>query len=319
MKVTFYGTRGSLPVSRPDSVKYGGNTTCLRIQSSCLPDGQWLIVDAGSGIGPLTTDFFRGGGKAATILHTHYHHDHTMGFPLSGLCHAKGIPVNMYGPFEHGVGAREVYDTLMKSPLFPVNFRRVSSHIFCHRIEDANSQVIVVHPEGGTKQFSLDEFERLTEKEGRQLPFSKTQKFSVKECLVIRMYRSNHPEQTISYRFEEGPTGGKVFVFVTDHENQDGVPVDFKAHLQGADLLVMDCQYSREKYEKQTAGWGHATPDYVANVARESKAKVLGLTHHDPSSNDAMIDSIVATAQNVLAEEGITVFGCADYQMVTVE
>ena len=46
MKVTFWGTRGSLPASGPETQYYGGNTPCIGITS-----GEHLVVlDAGSGI-----------------------------------------------------------------------------------------------------------------------------------------------------------------------------------------------------------------------------------------------------------------------------
>jgi ribonuclease BN (tRNA processing enzyme) len=82
----------------------------------------------------------------------------------------------------------------------------------------------------------------------------------------------------------------------------------------------MDTQYTRKKYEEMTAGWGHATPDYTARVARVVGAKALGLTHHDPASSDVLVDEIVETARTILAADGIVipVFGCRDYTVVEV-
>ncbi len=141
----------------------------------------------------------------------------------------------------------------------------------------------------------------------------------------MRLRLTNHPEYAISYRFEERPTG-KVFVFVTDHENEDGIPADSITHLKGADLLAIDCQYSEKKYHAAvggTAGWGHGTPCYVARVAKLAGVKNLGLTHHDPPSSDEMIDGIVedtrAAYQKTGGEGGeIPIFGCYDYLEVPV-
>jgi hypothetical protein len=52
MQVVLYGTRGSTPICRSDAVKYGGNTTSLRVKSQCLPQGMALAIDAGSGFVP---------------------------------------------------------------------------------------------------------------------------------------------------------------------------------------------------------------------------------------------------------------------------
>lgn len=319
MKVTFYGTRGSCPVAHPSKIKYGGNTTCLRVESPCLPAGQWLVIDAGTGIVPLSADFVQAGGQEVTLLHTHYHHDHTQGLALSTLPYLKQVPVTIYGPTDQGLGPREVHQGLMQPPYFPIDLQEVGSHVRCVDIAQPNSTVLVVHPEGGRKVLTVEALERLTT-DGGQLTFAPGMRFALADCLVIAMQRSNHPERTIVYRFEERPLG-RVFVFVTDHENQDGVPRRFCTHLGGADLLVMDTQYTRQKYEELTAGWGHGTPDYSARVAKLVGAKALGLTHHDPGSSDALVDEIVETARGILEAEGLSipVFGCRDYMVVDVE
>lgn len=315
MEVQFYGTRGSTPVAGPNSAKYGGNTTCVRVKSKCFDEGAWCLIDAGSGIVPASTDFIASGGKSVLIFFTHYHHDHTQGFPLSAFPYMKGLPISLFGPFEHDTGPKQVFETLMREPMFPINFKSVGSHIQCVDLEFANSRVVVSHPQGGVRVFNLDDFERLINN-GKQIPM-KSGSFDMKECLLIRMHKSNHPEQTISYRFEEGPTG-EVFVFVTDHENQDGIPSSFRQHLANSDLLVMDAQYTREKYEKLTSGWGHGTPDYIARVAKMVGAKTVGLTHHDPFSSDANVDRIVGIAQELLGDSGIKAFGCRDYMTMAV-
>lgn len=316
MKAVFYGTRGSCPVASSKTVHSGGNTTCVRIDSPCLPAGMWFVIDAGTGILPLGQDFLKGQGREATIVFSHWHHDHTQGFPLSVFPYLKQVPVHLWGPYEHNIGPRQVFERLMEPPFFPVHFREVGSHIHAHNVEFPNSTIMLVHPQGGVRTIQKDEYERLVA-EGRQLPFKKRDAFNVEECLVVRMHRSNHPEHTISLRFEEGPTK-KVLAFVTDHENQAGIPISFRQHLAGADLLVMDCQYTREKYDQMTCGWGHGTPDYVANVAREVGAKAVGLTHHDPSSDDELIARISQTAEEYLAGSGIPVRPCLDYQEFTI-
>ena len=83
MLLRFWGVRGSIPTPGPETVKYGGNTTCLEIR---LNNGKIIIIGAGSGIralgnklvmedmkkGPLDIDLF--------LSHTHW--DHIMGFPF---------------------------------------------------------------------------------------------------------------------------------------------------------------------------------------------------------------------------------------------
>ncbi len=331
MEITFYGTRGSVPIANKDSVVMGGNTTCISINSQCLPEKMWLVVDAGSGFVPLCAEALKSGVKSVQIFFTHWHHDHTQGLPLGPLTFIKQIPIVCWGPVDGGMGPREVLTTLMKPPFFPVDFKVIGSHFTFKKLEYPNTKVVLIHPEGGVNQMTVEQFEQF-ENDGKLLPIGKG-RYPRDECLLIRMLHSNHPERTISYRFEEGPTG-KVFAFCTDHENQDGLPNDLKSHLSGADLLVMDSQYRREKYEQVTAGFGHGTPDYCVRVALDVGAKSLGLTHHDPPSTDKDVEAVLAEAKNAftaklnLAKEKASkfkpslgldkIFVCRDYQKVTV-
>lgn len=334
MKVTLYGTRGSTPVAGPQFAKYGGNTTCLRIESDCLPPETALVVDAGTGIVPLSGALLKIGIRQVWLLFTHYHHDHTQGLLLAPITFIKGIKVNVYGLVDNGQSVQNVLKTLMQPPFFPVDFAEVGSHFFCEAIQSVNAMILVIHPKGGLRLMWLDQFERLIN-DGQQIYFTEQARgeraYDVGECLVIKMHRSNHPERTVSYRFEERPTG-KIFCFLTDHENTDALPASLRGHLKEADLLIQDSQYSRQVYEARTAGFGHGTPDYCVKVAVAVGAKRLGLTHHDPSSSDEAVDAICAAARETMGalrtEKGLAlssmsliegdIFACADYQTIEV-
>lgn len=317
MKITFYGTRGSLPIAHADSVRYGGNTTCLHIDSPCIPRKQCLVVDAGSGIRPLAAKQMKAQVDDAHILFTHYHHDHTQGLLLSPWLFDPSIKLHLYGPIEHGIGPIQMMNEMMRPPFFPISFAQVKSHINGKGLEHPPSYAFAINNEGSLRCLSVSELESAEKSEGRQLQFGKRGKYSLNECLIVRMYMTNHSEQTVCYRFEERRTG-KVFVFLTDHENQDTPPASLVHHLAGADLLVMDSQYNRTTYAERTAGFGHGTPDYCVRVAHAAKAKQLGLTHHDPASRDMSIEFILADAQEEAQRVGYPgrIFACADYQTV---
>jgi len=315
MKAVFAGTRGSVPIANPQSVNYGGNTTCVRIVSECLPQRFALVVDAGTGFVPLSFDLLKEGVKEVSVLFSHYHPDHTQGIFLSPILFTKAIRLRLFGPIEANVGPEEMMRALMRSPYFPVDYKEVGSHITCKGFDFQRNWVCLFHPKGGMKAMNVEEYEKLLTA-GKTIPIGNG-KYPVNECLVVTMYKARHPESTISYRFEEKPTG-KVFVFLTDHENEDGIPMSFKAHLQNADLLVMDAQYTRLMYNERTAGFGHGTADYCVRVAEEVGAKVLGLTHHNPSSTDADIEAILAEGMAKLNGSGLQIFACRDYQEVDV-
>lgn len=313
MKVKFYGTRGSTPVSDPDSIKYGGNTTCLRVFSDCLPENSALGIDGGTGVVPMSYDILKEKNiNELSILFSHYHHDHTQGLFLSPLLFMKNIKLKLYGPLDGGVGPKKMLETLMRPPYFPVHYKEVGSHIKCFNMEFPKTLVMLFH-QRGSKVINIDEYERILNNKGF-VAINKG-RYPLDNFLVVTMYRSRHPEQTVSYRFEEKPTG-KVFVFLTDHENEDGIPISFKAHVGKADLLVMDSQYSRDKYERLTAGYGHGTPDYCVKVAKAVGAKMLGLTHHDPTSKDRDVEKIVDEAKKCAGNSNIEIFACADYQEI---
>jgi len=314
MKIKFYGTRGSVPVSSPDKVLYGGNTTCVRLYSDCLPKGLTLAIDAGSGFVPLSWDALAEGNlEEVIVLFSHYHYDHTQGLFLAPPIFMKHLKLKLCGPVDQGIGPKQMLHELMRPPYFPVHHREVESHITYKDFEFPKTMVIAFHAEGGYRIMTIESYERVLAHDG-MLPIGR-EKFHVSECLVITMHKSRHPEQTVSYRIEEKPTG-TTFVFLTDHENEDGLPRSFRGHLMGADLLVMDAQYSREKYEKFTSGFGHGTPDYCVRVAEDVGVKRLGLTHHDPASTDADIAAIIKEAEETRKNPDLEVFACRDYQEI---
>ncbi|MDQ1330665.1 MAG: hypothetical protein QG578_930, partial [Thermodesulfobacteriota bacterium] len=47
MYIKCWGSRGSIPVSGKDYLKYGGDTTCIEIRAK---SGDIIIIDAGTGI-----------------------------------------------------------------------------------------------------------------------------------------------------------------------------------------------------------------------------------------------------------------------------
>ena len=145
-------------------------------------------------------------------------------------------------------------------------------------------------------------------------------KFSINECLIVRMLKANHPDQTISFRFEERTTG-KIFVFLTDHENTETIPSAFRDHLLGADLLIADAQYDSNTYERKK-NWGHGTGEYVVRLAEACQVKRAGLTHHDPGSNDTKIEMILAEALAARDQKdgftSLNVFSCRDLEVIEV-
>ena len=320
MKVKFFGTRGSIPICNPLSMRYGGNTTCLRVMSDCIPEGWALVIDTGSGYMPLSLELLKEKIMNVAIIYTHWHHDHTQGLFLAAHTFITSAKARVWGPKENSTGPKEIFSDVMRSPVFPVDFRRVAHRFEMNPLMSIGTEVLVVHKLGGFCLMPIHKY--------RDCCYNSKQvhlengSYPVNDCLVIFMYKTDHPEYSISYRFQEKPTD-RSFVFLTDHENTASLSSDLLTHVKGADLLVQDSQYSEQIYRGRTGGYGHGTPEYCAELMCAANAKRLGLTHHDPSSTDEDVDNRLIEAISKAKSLGAVdaenkIFACADYMEVEV-
>lgn len=291
MRIITWGTRGSMPVSSPARVKHGGNTTCVQIQSGCIPGDMVLVIDSGTGVFPCSAQYIATKPRLA-ILQTHWHKDHLDGLTMAPHAHAEHAHVSVYGPEENGFGPTEAMKWLFQKPTFPREFAQIEHRFICTTLGNPGNQVIVVHPKAGINLITMAEY--LTAGANKQLHLG-DQWHDAAECMIITMYKTAHPDFAISYRVVENPTG-KAFVFVTDHEKQADHPKDLLDHVRDADVLLQDAQYTEEVYATRTAGFGHGTARYCVELAIRAKAKKLYLTHHDPMATDADIDHMVEDA-----------------------
>src|SRR4030095_11549931 len=80
--------------------------------------------------------------------------------------------------------------------------------------------------------------------------------------------------------------------------------------VEGADLLVMDAQYTDREYDEKR-GWGHSTTSYATDVAVLGRVQRLALYHHDPTHDDEEGDRIVRHSRKRAAayRSDIEIFG----------
>ena len=78
---------------------------------------------------------------------------------------------------------------------------------------------------------------------------------------------------------------------------------DLIEFLRGADLLILDAQYTDEEYQRHI-GWGHGSISSVVSLAADADAKRLVLFHHDPNHDDETVDKIVDKARMQIAQLG---------------
>jgi phosphoribosyl 1,2-cyclic phosphodiesterase len=112
----------------------------------------------------------------------------------------------------------------------------------------------------------------------------------------ISYKKVNHPGGCYCYRVDDGK---HRFIYSTDTELS---PVDFEkteenvSFFTGADLLVMDCQYTLgEAIEKYN--WGHSAFSLAVDFAANWGIRQMVLFHHDPSYNDRKLFNILQSAR----------------------
>jgi ribonuclease BN (tRNA processing enzyme) len=112
---------------------------------------------------------------------------------------------------------------------------------------------------------------------------------------VITSAPLNHPQGCVGYRIEAD--GGAV-VLATDTEPGSAFhDRAMRTLAQDADVLLYDSQYTPQQSEGEKKGWGHSSWQEGVRIAQERGVKRLVLFHHDPDSDDAYVDSLVARAR----------------------
>ena len=114
-KVTILGTRGSVPVSGPEFVKYGGATTCVVVSLA----GQTVVLDAGTGILKLP-GAVEPGTDALPLIMTHPHVDHMLGLPMCPQTFDEDFRFDVYMKTRCGLGAKAQLESFLTLPIWPV-------------------------------------------------------------------------------------------------------------------------------------------------------------------------------------------------------
>ena len=112
-RLTVLGARGSIPVSGKEYVRYGGATTCYRLEY----DDCTVILDGGTGI---IRHRQQESGKPCHILITHPHADHLYGLPMLKLLYSQDFSVFIHGADYSGKTVKEQLECLMCPPLWPI-------------------------------------------------------------------------------------------------------------------------------------------------------------------------------------------------------
>jgi len=255
------GPRGSIPVSGENYLRYGGNTTCLEIRNT---RDDILLVDAGSGIRETGNAMLAANRRDCTLLLTHAHWDHIMGFPFFKPLYRHDTNITVWGCAFAQDSIKEMLARVMSAPYFPINY------------DDVHANVAYADMCGDTYQLG---------------------------DLIINSIALSHPNQGTGYKFSEAG-GSFVFLTDNELglQHEGGLAYDdYLEFCRGADLLIHDAEYRDEEYPKRR-GWGHSTIEQATSLALAAGVKKLGLFHHNQDRLDAEIDDMVAVCRRIIAE-----------------
>jgi phosphoribosyl 1,2-cyclic phosphodiesterase len=256
MDIEFWGVRGSIPVPGPTTVRYGGNTSCVRVRVA----GGDLVFDAGTGIRELGRAMMKSGVPARIdVFLSHVHWDHIQGFPFFAPAMKKGVKIGIHGMNSLERTLESVVEGQMEGPTFPIGLKQMGADIDFEALEEGC--ILPLETEPG------------------------------KPWASVSCARLNHPNGVYGYRVVEHSTGAS-FVYATDTEHVEGLVDQTLVRLaQGADVLIYDGMFTEEEYPGRR-GWGHSTWLEGFKVAMAAKVKKFVVFHHDPARTDDAMDEL---------------------------
>ncbi|MBT8366304.1 MAG: MBL fold metallo-hydrolase [Deltaproteobacteria bacterium] len=155
MIIKIWGSRGSIPVSGKEYLKYGGDTTCVEIRAK---SGDTIIIDAGTGVRRLGNQLAAEKRYDLNFIFTHAHWDHLMGFPFFRPLYFKRFTIRMHGCPFHSNFVETILSKVMAPPYFPVKYGDIKAQMSYTKawpteFEIGSVTVIPIalsHPNGGS-------------------------------------------------------------------------------------------------------------------------------------------------------------------------
>tara|TARA_B100000609_G_scaffold199655_1_gene205573 strand:- start:48864 stop:49754 length:891 start_codon:yes stop_codon:yes gene_type:complete len=211
IKVTVWGSRGSIPVSGSQFHRHGGSTTSIEIEllDSTEQTPSRVLIDCGTGLTELGKNW---GDRVpeALMLQTHMHWDHIQGFPFFGPLFNPASQFELYAVPRDGQTFNEVLSQQMTKPTFPIGIDILPATLDFHSL-----------PQNGQMQ---------------------------KGELTLSWVELWHPSGSTAFRIDYK---GASFVFTGDVEVQQGCRSQLIEFAKDADVMIMDAQYFPEEYESR--------------------------------------------------------------------
>lgn len=282
--VRFWGVRGSIACPGPNTVRYGGNTSCIEM----LVSNRRLIFDGGTGLRELGLSLLKEMPVQADMFFTHSHWDHIQGFPFFVPAFVPGNRFNIYGAIApNGSTIEQRLNDQMLHPNFPVPLQIMGADLkFC----------------------DLEIGETI-----------KVGDLIVENALLNHPGEAVGYRVTWNNRVAAYITDTEHF---PDRLDENVLWLVRNADVMIYDATYTDEEYHHEKTSK--VGWGHSTWQEAVKVAKAANVKQLVIFHHDPIHSDDFMDQLAlntkaAFPNSVIAKEGMMIDLMAAGQPVHLE
>jgi len=289
MKIRFWGTRGSIPVSlttadirakmieavqgardrrldhRADieayidglgfdiAGTYGGHSSCVQIDAG---GEEFVVLDMGSGARPFGQSMIErfGPGKPQTyhVFMSHLHWDHIMGFPFFTPIYIPGNRIVVHSCHEN---VEYAFRRQQHEPSFPVDFEQLGADIRFDVLQPDTSYSIA--------------------------------------GLTVRAKLQRHAGDSYGWRFEHE---GKSVIYSTDSEHrlEDAAEcAAFADFFANADAVIFDAMYSLADAISVKADWGHSSNIVGVELCQMARARRLVMFHHEPAYDDGRIEQVL--------------------------
>jgi len=125
MYIRFWGARGSITTPGIETIKYGGNTSCVEIRCG----KEIFILDAGSGIRKLGDKILTEKPQHINILFSHFHWDHIQGFPFFSPVFNGKYSITLIGERKMNFTLEQLFTNQLMFPYFPVSMTDLNAKI----------------------------------------------------------------------------------------------------------------------------------------------------------------------------------------------
>jgi len=255
--------RGSIPVPGPQTLKFGGNTSCVEVRC----DDTLIIFDAGTGIRTLGDQLQAQGPVNAHLFLSHVHWDHIQGFPFFAPAFIAGNTIHMYGAKTGWGSIKSSLSGQMDRPNFPVTLKELPSELHFHDLDEG-------------ERLSLNADLEVTTAAGRH-PGG------------VFIYRVNYKNHAVVYATDTehiDPVDPKLVPLVQD------------ADLLIYDSMYTPGEYAGNDGSANKKGWGHSTYSAGIELAQRANVQRFVLFHHDPRRNDSEVVQLESEAQHIFPQ-----------------